>query len=319
MNAEDRTMMERTIQNAIVTGPTGAIGAALCRTLLDKGCTVHAVCRPDSPRAAILPKHDLLKIVRCDLADFNRLPDLIHDPCDAFFHLAWMHTIGPGRDDMSAQISNIRYTIDAVQTAAVLGCKVFVGAGSQAEYGRVNGLLRPDTPVNPENGYGMAKLCAGQMSRSEAHRLGMAHIWVRILSVYGPHDGEATVITSTIHKLLAGEKPSLTFGEQLWDYLYAEDAAESLYLVAVHGRDGVVYPLGSGEARPLRWYMETMRDAVDPCLTLGLGEIPYGEKQVMYLQADITSLQADTGFAPRISFAEGIQKTVSWIKEERNE
>lgn len=76
-----------------------------------------------------------------------------------------------GRNDMPAQIENIRYTIDAVRTAAAMGCRVFVGTGSQAEYGRVDGVLRADTPTNPENGYGMAKLCAGQMSRTEAAAL----------------------------------------------------------------------------------------------------------------------------------------------------
>ena len=68
---------------------------------------------------------------------------------DAFFHLAWAHTIGAGRNDMPAQIENIRYTIDAVRTAAAMGCRVFVGTGSQAEYGRVDGVLRADTPTNP--------------------------------------------------------------------------------------------------------------------------------------------------------------------------
>ena len=78
-------------------------------------------------------------------------------------------------------------------------CQVFIGAGSQAEYGRVEGVLTAQTPCFPENGYGMAKLCAGQMSRVECQTLGMAHIWTRILSVYGPHDGPATMILSLIH------------------------------------------------------------------------------------------------------------------------
>ena len=41
---------------AVVTGPTGAIGVALCRRLLAEGLTVYAVCRPGSPRAAALPR-----------------------------------------------------------------------------------------------------------------------------------------------------------------------------------------------------------------------------------------------------------------------
>lgn len=69
---------------------------------------------------------------------------------------------------MPAQIENIRYTIDAVRTAAAMGCRVFVGTGSQAEYGRVDGVLRADTPTNPENGYGHGQAVMRPMSRTEA-------------------------------------------------------------------------------------------------------------------------------------------------------
>lgn len=308
----------RDMKSAIITGPTGAIGTALCENLLRRGITVFAVCRPESPRIGALPKSEHLRIVPCDARNMDTLPDLVPGCADAFFHFAWADTIGPGRNNMPGQIRNIQYTIDAVNAAKALGCKIFLGAGSQAEYGRTEGPLKPETPCFPENGYGMAKLCAGQMSRTACEMLGLDHVWVRILSVYGPRDGEATMIISTIRKLLAGEKPSLTPGQQLWDYLYAEDAAEALYLAAVHGRSGAVYPLGSGKALPLREYMELLRDAVDPDIPLGIGDIPYGARQVMHLQADITSLQADTGFVPRTSFAEGIQKTLWWIKEDKN-
>lgn len=53
-------------------------------------------------------------------------------------------------------------------------------------------------------------------------------------------------------------------------------------------------PGGQRTARPLREYIETLRDAIDPALPLGLGKIPYGPQQVMFLQADITQLAADT-------------------------
>lgn len=89
----------------------------------------------------------------------------LDDSCDAFFHLAWTGTVGAARNDMFQQNKNVEYALEAVELAASLGCKIFVGAGSQAEYGRVEGKLCADTPVFPENGYGIAKLCAGQMTR----------------------------------------------------------------------------------------------------------------------------------------------------------
>ena len=310
--------IERNIQTAVVTGPTGAIGIALCEKLLRENVTVYAVCRPGSSRIKDLPKAAALHVVECDAKELATLPQKMEGvSVDAIFHFAWAHTIGQGRNDMPAQIENIQSTIDAVRAAKALGCQVFLGAGSQAEYGRVEGLLKSDTPAFPENGYGMAKLCAGQMSRVEAKALDIDHVWVRILSVYGPHDGPMTMISGTIRKLLAGERPALTAGIQRWDYLYAGDAADAFYLAACHGRNGAVYPLGSGQAMPLKDYIIQMRDAIDPALPLGLGEVPYGPLQVMHLQADISALQADTGFAPKTPFAEGIRKTIDWVKREQ--
>lgn len=310
--------IERNIQTAVVTGPTGAIGIALCEKLLRENVTVYAVCRPGSSRIKDLPKAAALHVVECDAKELATLPQKMEGvSVDAFFHFAWAHTIGQGRNDMPAQIENIQSTIDAVRAAKALGCQVFLGAGSQAEYGRVEGLLKSDTPAFPENGYGMAKLCAGQMSRVEAKALDLDHVWVRILSVYGPHDGPMTMISGTIRKLLAGERPALTAGIQRWDYLYAGDAADAFYLAACHGRNGAVYPLGSGQALPLKDYIIQMRDAIDPALPLGLGEVPYGPLQVMHLQADISALQADTGFAPKTPFAEGIRRTMDWVKREQ--
>lgn len=303
----------REIHTAVVTGPTGAIGHALCRRLLDEGIEVFAVVRPGSPRAEALGERTGLTLVPCDMSRLAELPDLLPG-ADAFFHLAWGNTTGAGRNDMPAQLRNIQYTVEAVQTAKALGCTVFVGAGSQAEYGRVDGPLRPETPCFPENGYGMAKLCAGQMSRLECERLGLDHVWPRILSVYGPHDGESAMIPAVIRQLLAGERPALTAGEQVWDYLYADDAAEALVCMALRGKNGAVYPLGSGKARPLREYVEQLRDAIDPALPLGFGEVPCGEKQVMYLEADLSALEADTGFSPGTDFRVGIGRTVEWMR-----
>lgn len=310
-------MIQRKIETAILTGPTGSIGVALCEKLLAEGCTVYAVCRPGSPRAAKLPQHDRLHLVSCDMSQLASLPNKLPGvTADVFYHFGWAHTIGPGRNDMPAQIANVQYTIDAARAAEALGCQIFIGAGSQAEYGRSNAPLRPDTPAFPENGYGMAKLCAGQMSRVECGRLGIEHIWARVLSVYGPHDGSATMISGTIRTLLEGRRPALTAGTQIWDYVYAVDAASAFWLMACHGRNGAVYPLGSGQPRPLRSYIEELRDAVDPNLPLGLGEVAFGPNQVMYLAADLAVLQADTGFVPRTTFSEGIRQTIAWMRKE---
>ena len=308
-------MLCRKIARAVVTGPTGAIGTALCRELAAQGCTVFPVCRPGSPRAAALPRHKNIHPLECDASSLARLPELLPNGADAFFHLAWTHTTGPGRGDLPAQVQNIQYTLDAVQAAKELGCTVFVGAGSQAEYGVPGCTLRPDTPCFPQTGYGMAKLCAGQMSRARCRQLGVDHLWVRVLSVYGPGDSPNAMIPQVICRLLAGEKPALTEARQQWDYLYSGDAARAFCMLAQHGIAERIYPLGSGNAVPLREYLFQLRDCIDPALPLGFGEIPYGPNPVTSLRADLSALREDTGFVPEMPFPEGIRRTIEFYKE----
>lgn len=68
-------------------------------------------------------------------------------------------TIGEKRNDLYMQNLNIKYTLDAVELARRLGCNTFIGAGSQAEYGRVDGIISPNTPTNPENRIWYCKTC----------------------------------------------------------------------------------------------------------------------------------------------------------------
>ncbi len=308
-------MSERNIERVVITGPTGAVGTGVIGACIEKEIQVYALVHPGSRRLWQLPDHPLVHQVEASLGRLGEAKDQIPEACQVFYHLAWKGTFGKARNDMGLQVENIAHTLEAVALARDLGCHTFVGAGSQAEYGRVGGDLRPDTPAFPENGYGMAKLCAGQMSRELCAKLGIRHIWARILSVYGPCDGAKTMVMSSIRQLLAGESPAFTKGEQQWDYLYAKDAGRALYLLGEKGRAGSIYCLGSGQKRPLREYIELLRDAAAPGAKLGLGELAYGPNQVMELCADISSLTRDTGFVPEYSFEEGIRETCQWVLE----
>lgn len=296
------------MKRVIITGPTGAVGVGLIHNLINAGVEVVAVVRPGSNRVANIPKDPLVAVVSCALADLDTLPQFVDGQADVFYHLGWDGTFGNARNNMSEQVKNIQYAIKAVDVAHQLGCTKFVGVGSQAEYGRVEGVLKPDTPTNPENGYGMAKLAAGQMTRQMCFDLGMEHNWVRILSVYGPCDGENTMVMSLIRQLQQNKRPALTAGEQIWDYLYSDDAGRALELIGEKGIDGKTYVLGSGQGRALREYVEIIRDVVNSDVELGFGDVPYGEKQVMHLVADIGELTRDTGFEPRVEFKEGIRR-----------
>ena len=305
------------MRRAIITGATGAVGTALIDELIRHQVEVLVFTNPSSKRNDVVPKHPLVIVKPCALNDLATVENDTGKTYDVFYHFAWEGTAKAARNDVGTQERNIRYALDAVRLADRFGCHTFIGAGSQAEYGRVEGKLSARTETFPENGYGMAKLCAGQMTGLLCQSLGIRHIWARILSVYGPCDGEDTMLISSIRKLLRGETPQFTKAEQRWDFLYCDDAARALLLLGEKGKKGKVYCIGSGRTRALADYIKCMRDAVSADMDIGIGALPYASRQVMYLCADISELKEDTGFSPRVPFEEGIKRTVAWCRENR--
>jgi nucleoside-diphosphate-sugar epimerase len=135
-----------------------------------------------------------------------------------------------------------------------------------------------------------------------------------VFSTYGPLEDLSWMIPYLIRTLLRRERPSLTACEQQWDYLFGPDAADAIWSVAKTTTATGVFNFGSGRANSLRKIVETLRDAIDPNLPLGIGEVPYRPDQVMHLEADIARLTRATGWTPATSLEEGLKQTVAWHK-----
>ena len=309
------------IKQAILTGGTGVTGNALIRYLLQQNIAVTALIRPDSFRRSSLPEeHELLTIVECGLENYESItPSLQRGSYDAFFHLAWDGSTGKqklnNRNNFKLQLQNASYAMDAVQLCHAIACPTFVMTGSQAEYGRKDTAITEVMEKHPENGYGMAKLCAEGMTRILCKQYGIRHVWPILFSVYGPYDGTESLIDSCIHRLLRQEELEFTAGEQQWDYLYSYDAAKALLLLAEKGKDGECYNVTNGTTKPLREYIEIMYRIIAPDRKPNFGTIPYAPNQVMLLSADISKLKIATGFEPEYEFEEGIRQILVQIEE----
>jgi len=290
------------------------LGLALIHECIRNQTEVTAIIRESSMKKMLVPESPLVTIVECNLNNLNEC-NLPSENYDAFYHFAWEYTDNKSRDFVEAQEQNIFYTLGAVKFAHKHGCKKFIGAGSQAEYGRVNGTISSDMRVSPDSAYGVAKYAAGKMTSVLCKQLGMSFVWTRIFSTYGLYDMPSTMIMYCIESLLKKQKPILTKCEQHWDYLNSKDAGKAFYLVGERGKDQSIYNIGSGKAQVLSEYVHAIRDAIDPSSELGIGEREYAPNQVMHLCADISNLSDDTGFVPTISFQEGITETISWYKE----
>lgn len=289
------------------------IGSAIAEYALNLDCDVLCIVRKHSNRISNLPKSDKLRILEANLEDYENL--YIEGKYDEFYHLAWSETFGKSRDDVEIQLSNIKYSINAVKLAYRCGCSVFVGAGSQAEYGIAKDVLNANTAINPNSGYGIAKYAAGKFTNLLCSQLGIKHNWVRILSIYGHLDASHSLIMYVINELKNGRSPKLTNCDQIWDYLHCYDAARALLAIGKSGKPGKTYVLGSGEGKKLSEYMEDIRNLINPSVKLGFGLKEYYPHQPMYLVADISELVEDTRWKPEISFKKGIEEIIIHINK----
>lgn len=304
------------MKKIIVTGATSMIGQALIEESLKQDVQVCAVIRENTGRRDRLSAHPNLEIVECGLEELYSLPEKIEGTWDVFYHIAWGYT-GAGRNQSVVnQSKNIAYTLNAVQAAKALGCKRFIGAGSQAEYGPLDmEKIGPDAPEQGATPYGVSKLAANKLSRLLCKELEMEWIWPRIFSVYGIYDKPGTMVMTALRQFLEGEETSFTPALQEWDYLYSKDAGRAFYLIGEKGKPGSIYCVGSGCSKKLREFIYEIRDAAAPNAEPGIGKRPYPSQPVMRLCADIETLTRDTGFVPEYEFAQGIGEMVQWMKE----
>lgn len=301
------------MRKVVITGATSMIGTALIKSCLKHDVKVVALVRQGTKRLDRLPKSDLLEVVYCGLNDLKVYEPITAD-ADVFYHFSWASTLkNGGRFDPEAQEPNIRYTLDAVRLAKRFGCKKFVGAGSQAEYGLSDKPLTKDTPIRPYMAYGVAKYAAGRLAEMLCTTLDMDFVWGRILSVYGPHDNENTLIRYIIESFMDNHQPELTPGEQVWDYLYEDDAGDAFFALGESQQTKGVYNVGSGISRPLKDYVQTIQAVTQSTSPAILGARSYGKNQVMFLQADIHDLTRDTGWVPKTSFKKGIQNIIDIV------
>lgn len=304
------------MNTVVVTGATSMLGCALIRSMLRHDVRrVYAVMQPGSKNAGRLPSAPGVKRIELNCEEYERLPEMIDDKCDVFYHLAWIPASKGMYYGVETGYRNIGQTLKALEAAHSLGAKTFVGAGSQAEYGnRRKAIQSPDDPADPVTSYAIAKDACRRLLMIKGQELDIAVQWVRIFSVYGPNDRKGTMISTVLPKLLKSENVRLTACEQIWEFLYEDDAGEGLYYAGL-SRGSNIYCLGSGAAKPLREFVQEMKRTARSDSELFFGAVPYAQGAVMNLHADIQKLRSQTGWpGPRISFEAGIAAIIEGMR-----
>ena len=294
-----------------VTGASGFLGSYLVADLVARGHEVAVLLRPPGAAWRLREVQDRLQVIPGALEHLDGLRGAVTAFApDAVVHMAWRGVAGSDRNS-PVQAANVADTVGLAELAAEAGARIFVGAGSQAEYGPYDRAIRDDDVPRPTTLYGMAKLAAGSMAMRLCEERGLRAAWLRIFSTYGPKDADHWLIPSTIRNLRSGDHMALTPCEQRWGFLHARDAASAFRLAITHEAASGIFNVGSADAPPLRETVTRLRDLVDPGGALGFGELAYRPDQVMVLAADVSRMLA-LGWKPEVPLDDGLRETVEW-------
>ena len=313
------------MKKVLLTGATGFIGSNLVKELLSHNVEIVAVVRAKYEHQKIeLANEKSIRLVYCDLENYSHLPDLLPDrDIDVAYHLAWRGVSGPDLANSALQIANVEGTLELINALDQIGCKSFVGAGSLHEIESFYEMAEDKPISNLGYMYKAAKLSAHWMGKAVAGSKGIRFLWPIVSNAYGDGENSKRLINSIIREMLQGKQPALTPGKQNYDFVYISDIVHAFYLIGEYGVDGTNYFIGSGNVKPLREYLQTVGNLVNQAngtnIELGFGKV---QTNIVYLPKDvfnIQTLQRDTGFCPKVSFEEGIQRTIDCIRNETSQ
>lgn len=300
----------------LLTGASGFIGSHFLTKLLKNNIPVTIIRHSNNDPWRIKEYLKDIHVIDYKSNEISKNVSRIQEfSPDTLIHLGWHGVENKFRNNQNQLVENLNQTISIFNIAQLAGVKSIIGLGSQAEYGPNTKPIYETTETVPTTIYGVAKLCAYQVLNLLCKQNNIRFSWLRLFSAYGPMDNSSWLIPMIILKLLKREVPSLTKGEQQWDYLYVSDICDAIYSIAVNYNAHGIFNLGSGITTSIRSIAEIIRDIIDPSLQIDFGKIPYGPDQIMYLKSNNDRLCNTTGWIPQIQLHKGLQSTIDWYRK----
>lgn len=305
------------MKKAIITGATGFIGSHLVKLLLEENIEVLALGRKDWTEIDRnrLKVHVNLTYLKIEMSDIESLPEEIHkvkwvpqEEC-VFYNFAWWGKNALSDLEIGAQMKNVTWSSNALIAAKKIGCTKFVHVGTMEE-AFTKKYLELDYSVNNEYNrhviYSVAKMVSRNMLKLLSAEYKIDLIIATNSHVMGPFDDKDSFLQVTLQKLIEGDDLIFSTGEQYFDVIAVSDCARAYHLIGNEGKRGQEYWVGSGEARPLKNYVQIMAQLYPSGKELRFGEFSYNDISLKKEDFNIDNLRADTGFQPKKTYENNV-------------
>jgi len=302
-------------QKALVIGGSGFIGSHLVDELVERGWEV-VVFDLRERRFDRLPER--ARFIKGDLSQAYLVREALAG-VDVVFHLAWATIHEVSNQDPALDVeANLIPSLNLLEACRQAGIRrvVFISSGGTV-YGPSKELpIAENHPQNPVTAYGVNKLAFEKYLRVFRHLHGMDYAILRPSVPYGPRQTPLSrqgAVAVFLHRVGTG-LPITIWGDGrvTRDYFYVSDLVEALVASAErHLGEDRIFNIGGGKEVSLNQLIKLVEETV-------------GRKAVVQYEPprpfDIARIVLDTrlahqefGWRPKVSLAEGLAKTWTWI------
>lgn len=303
----------------LVTGGFGFIGAHLVKRLLTEGAEIFIIGRQGTKTWRLEEELKKVSICEVDITDSTKVEKCIKDICpEIVFHLAAYGVNSQQKEYIKAANINILGMINILNALKDACCTKFINMGSCAEYGDRKELMREDMYPVPVSIYGSSKASATIIAHQIAKENDIDIITLRPFGIFGEGEERHKIFCNIILSILEDKEVRLTSGEQLRDYCYIENIIDGMVMSAKSNLKNNIFNIANGSILPLKYYIDLIFKYMKTDRVPLYGSIEYRKNEMWSPAADISEIQVELGWSPKIGLEDGIIKTIKWYEENKD-
>jgi NAD dependent epimerase/dehydratase len=317
------------MEKILVTGAGGFIGSHLTEYLVEQGHRIKAFIHYNSRNFwGWLEKSKYIndiEIYSGDIRDYDSVYKSMKG-IDYVFHLAALIGIPYSYYSPLAYIkTNIEGTYNILQSAKELGTKRIIHTSTSEVYGTAQYIpMNENHPINPQSPYAATKASADYLAKSFYLSFDFPVTIVRPFNTFGPRQSARAVIPTIITQIL-NDKKVIKLGNlnSSRDFTYVLDTVEAMYKIGLNDKtNGEVINIGNG--RDVSIYEtasiinKLIHDDININAKIEIKRVRPDKSEVQRLVSDYSKAHKLTGWKPRYTLEEGLEKTIAWFRENLN-
>lgn len=261
-----------------------------------------------------------VKVLNADITDPEALRKQVGDFSPQWiFHMANAGLYG-GRSIPDAEVARVNLIglINLLESLEQVPYTAFINGGSSAEYGAKQAPMKEIDVCDPLTPYAVTKLAATSYASMYAKLHKKPIVTFRIFSPFGPFDDEGRLVMTAIRAMLL-KTPLTVVPGTVRDYLSVEEYVNLFVEAAqqITGNQelsGGVFNVGSGQQRTAKEVVEVIADIIGCAPEITWNDASARSWESPVWQADMTKTFSTFPWRPKLSFDDGIRKTIEWSR-----